>query len=570
MGDRDTRRWPLVLALLALFLGIGVLGLVSARANEGHFVYALDDAYISMAIAKNLVRHGVWGVSEGGFSASASSLIWPLLLAATYGVAGVNVWSPLVLNLIFASGLLWLMESRFRECGLRPPARAVALFAIVVLTPLPTMVLIGLEHVLHALLTVALIVAVERGVGWEKPAGSASVSWMATLAALLTGTRYEGLGLVLLVAILLALRSGLRRAAAVAAAGVMPVVAFGGISLYMGWGFLPNPILLKSGLTSRLQSLIGGQLSGEAFWRALADLAGHIAYRELLLAPELLFLLIFSMALLAFRFRAGRPIWEPKTLALALFIGQALLHVQCARVGWFFRYEAYLITLGIFAVARVLADGLQLRAPSGAPGTGRLAAFPLFLLAFLPIIAFAQRSAGALIREPLASSNIYDLQYQMGQFVRDNYQHTRVVAMDIGALNFFADIDCLDLGALGSLEPARLKLAGRFDRGAIERLSQGAAVALVYPGFLEPYGGAPANWTEVGRWSIPPAVIMGTSLAFYAVDPRETDGLAARLKAFAPRLSSRIRQSGRYLETTGAAGSHADVKRSSPDPRPDR
>jgi hypothetical protein len=553
-----------VLAILALVIGAGVLGLASARVNDGHFVYALDDAYISMAIAKNLARHGVWGVSESGFSASSSSLIWPVLLAATYRLAGVNAWSPLVLNLIFALALLWLLESLLRRRGLLSPGRAAALLVVVVLTPLPTMVVLGLEHTLHALLTVALLVVVGRELGAGESARAASLPWMATLAALLTATRYEGLACVFLVAVALALRSGWRRAAVVAAAGALPVAVFGWVSLSAGWGVVPNPILIKGGLSYQLRALIGGELHGEAFWRALADLAGHVAYRELLLTPEVLFLLIFTVALLAFRLRAGRSVWDPTTLGLALFIGQTLLHFQCARAGWFYRYEAYLIVLGIFAVAGALADRQGGLAPSGAPRFDRRAAVPLALLALLPLIAFAQRSAAAFIRVPLSSSNIYDLQYQMGQFVRENYQHRRVVALDIGALNFLADIDCLDLGGLGSLEPARLMLAGRLDSAAFDRLAQGAAIALVYPGFLERHGGPPPSWVEVGRWSIPRTVMMGSVLAFYAVDPVETVGLAERLRAFAPRLTARVRQSGWYLETQGADPTAAGVTPSSP------
>jgi hypothetical protein len=33
------------------------------RQTNGHFVYSLDDPYIHLAVAKNLARHGVWGVA---------------------------------------------------------------------------------------------------------------------------------------------------------------------------------------------------------------------------------------------------------------------------------------------------------------------------------------------------------------------------------------------------------------------------------------------------------------------------------------------------------------------------
>lgn len=62
--DRRSR-WQRVVPLLvpallfAIITAVSVAGAV--RQAEGHLVYSLDDAYIHMAMAKNLARHGVWG-----------------------------------------------------------------------------------------------------------------------------------------------------------------------------------------------------------------------------------------------------------------------------------------------------------------------------------------------------------------------------------------------------------------------------------------------------------------------------------------------------------------------------
>jgi len=60
----------------AIILGAIVVVLLVATLPEtgGEMVYAFDDAYIHLAIAKNLVRHGVWGVTRYAFSSSSSSL----------------------------------------------------------------------------------------------------------------------------------------------------------------------------------------------------------------------------------------------------------------------------------------------------------------------------------------------------------------------------------------------------------------------------------------------------------------------------------------------------------------
>ncbi|MFQ6618145.1 MAG: hypothetical protein ACE5QV_05600, partial [Fidelibacterota bacterium] len=62
------RYWPPLLAAIILFITITVVLLISINKNQGHLIYVLDDAYIHMAIAKNLSQYGIWGVTKYGFS----------------------------------------------------------------------------------------------------------------------------------------------------------------------------------------------------------------------------------------------------------------------------------------------------------------------------------------------------------------------------------------------------------------------------------------------------------------------------------------------------------------------
>src|SRR5688572_5305419 len=97
--------WPLFAAAGLLLVIFTVQLTLSIRKNEGHFVYALDDPYIHMAIARNFARHGVWGVTRYEFSSSTSSLLWTLLLAAAYLVTS-SAYVPLVFNIACAIFLL--------------------------------------------------------------------------------------------------------------------------------------------------------------------------------------------------------------------------------------------------------------------------------------------------------------------------------------------------------------------------------------------------------------------------------------------------------------------------------
>src|SRR5574341_2136772 len=98
--------WPLLLSA-SVFLASAVLAVHAAmRWTDGRLIYSLDDAYIHMALAKNLAHHGVWGCTPFHFSSSSSSLLWTAVLAAAYRVFGVRDAIPLVLNAALALATL--------------------------------------------------------------------------------------------------------------------------------------------------------------------------------------------------------------------------------------------------------------------------------------------------------------------------------------------------------------------------------------------------------------------------------------------------------------------------------
>ncbi|HEU0109005.1 MAG TPA: hypothetical protein VFT38_22670, partial [Vicinamibacteria bacterium] len=100
-------------------------------------MYALDDAYIHMAVARSMAQHGVWGVTPYAFTSSTSSLAWPLLLALADLLVGVRDATPLILSLMFAAVSVLLADRLLR--GAPSLLRATALIAFVFFTPLPTL-----------------------------------------------------------------------------------------------------------------------------------------------------------------------------------------------------------------------------------------------------------------------------------------------------------------------------------------------------------------------------------------------------------------------------------------------
>lgn len=483
----------------------------------GRLVYALDDAYIHMAVARNLAEHGVWGVTRYGFTSSTSSLAWPLLLAAADLVVGVREAIPLALNLVFAVAAVLVADRLLR--GATPSVRAVALVGLVLLTPLPTLVMAGMEHMLQVAAVLWLLDRV-RAVDDDDADGGKRLVSLAGAAALATAARYESLFLIAPGAVVLAV-DGRRRAALVTAvAGLAPPAAYAVVAVAQGWPALPNSLLLKGA------TFEGAGVAG------LADRLGGHALRALAEAPHLLVLLVAVLVLAALipGPRAVRR-WD------AMFVAATLLHLQLAAVGWLFRYEAYLVAIGIVLVARHVADG-GAAAGSARPRAARVALALAAVVAAAPLVT---RALDALRQTPAAVKNIYEQQYQMGLLMQGLPEGSTVMANDIGAISYLADLRLVDLYGLATQETARARRAGKVDRELLSRLaaeSRPAAIAIYRSWFAD---ALPDQWVEVGTWRVREKVVVADrTVSFFAPDPASAPPLARLLAAFQPRLPAPV------------------------------
>jgi hypothetical protein len=234
-----------------------------------------------------------------------------------------------------------------------------------------------------------------------------------------------------------------------------------------------------------------------------------------------------------------------------IFVAIALAHIQFCTVALFFRHEAYLVALGIVVIAVQLADQL----PEKLFGTGADRALVVkhaggVVLAALVIYPCLVRAGAAIIYLPQASKNIYEQQYQMALFVKRYYQGSTVALNDIGAVNFLADVHCLDLWGLANYEVTELRYNQRYHTRDILRLSReaGVKIALVYDYWYTPFGGLPRDWVWVGQWTLPDNVVAGgETVSIYAVDESETAPLMQKLQDFSTLLPKEVKQSGRYL-----------------------
>lgn len=504
--DPARRLWPLLLSLTVFLTSLSAALRTALRGTGGHLIYALDDAYIHMAVAKTLARHGVWGCTPFHFSSSSSSILWTFILGVADRVLGVRDSIPLVLNVAIAIATLVVAHAALARLGAPAVLRASALLGIVLVFPLAGMVLMGMEHILHLLLTIAFAaVAVEAltSVVEEPRLSRSRTRMLCILGALLGASRYEGFFLIGLVCLAFLVRRQLARALAIGAVSLLPVAVFGAISMAEGSYFLPNPLMIKAVGEASMISALFKPFGGE-------DL---IFLRNNRAMPILLALAV--LATLAHGL-ARRGAWRAALLFPLLLTAMILVHGHFvfSPLYWAYRYDAYLVAFGIFAAAVTLVD---LPAPKELPR----GAIPALAVALLVPAVGDVREGILPVAEIEGMRGTYLEQYQTAQLIRSYYPAAAVIVNDLGATTYYTQARILDLVGLGDLEPLRIMRSTPYTSRevtawtapyqpqiAVVSLGWGVAVPLI-----------PPEWVRVAVVEMPPHF---HRVGFFAVDPKET------------------------------------------------
>lgn len=535
------RFWPVPAATLLLWATIGTLLSQSLKLNQGHLVYALDDPYIHMAIAKNLVQHGVWGVTPYQFTSSSSAPLWTLLLSAIYFVFGTGNVAPLVLNILFATLLVFILGWTFEFISKSLPRFYVLciILSVIFFAPIPSLIFTGLEHVLQTVVTLVFVCYAS----WVL-AGRAAKSRVAGVTLMVIGSlaatvRYEGLFAVAVAALFLLFRRRIGLACQLFFWSAIPLVLIGLVSVHHGWFWLPNSVVLKGNLP-----LAPGH--------RLESFAVHAVANFTFTGLRVGRLMAVSLLLMLYRFTKGKRGEDPAQWLMAIFVVTGFLHLVLAGAGWLYRYEAYLVAIGIVAVAAPLFEFTRgfprtLRMPAGEwAGIGALA---LTVLSFGLLWTSGWESLHDAVR---ATNDIYKCNYHMGLFIRRYYQKNAIALNDLGAANFMADIRCTDFHGLADLEVARALLQGRFDPPFMDALarSRGASVAILDDNWLGLHGGFPRQWALAGRWKINDREILPyPALSFYALDEQASRQLMKNLRDFSTSLPPGVEQLGPYTDS---------------------
>ena len=477
---------PVVVFLVALMIPV----ILSLRANDGHFVYTLDDPYIHLALSENIAS-GHYGINQNESTAPSSSVLWPFLLVP-FSILPYAFLAPLLLNTIFALITIYLLCRFFGRGGL--------LFAIASIFAfnLAGLVFTGMEHSLQLLLVVMIAIGVSTILESRRVSVPA---WLAVSLVAAPLIRYECLAVSLPVLVFLFAAGEKKKAVLLF---IVTAVLLGVFSLFlirMGLSPMPASVNAKSVVVSdsgSIVSILGNLVNSVKSFRGIVQL--------LLLIPFVF--VLFS----------GKRSRLEKLLSGAV-IGSIVLHLLVGRSGWFHRYAVYMWAFSVLISFQLYRRFLIRYRIS--------ATFILFILSADYLSGYTKIAD--------ASSNIYTQQYQMRRFVHEWLQEP-VAVNDLGLVSMGYDKYVLDLWGLAT--PAALQ--GAFDSAWVDSAAMANRVntAIVYrdeiPGIQ--------HWTYVARMEISPPLVVCVSggVDFLSAPWVSTDSLRSKLSNFSETLPEGI------------------------------
>ena len=510
--------WGAILLLCALTLA------AILYMNGGYFTFSLDDPYIHLATAQQIL-HGHYGINTQEPAAAASSILYPFLLVPFLAL-GFGQYSALLINILAALGAGILAVRLFREASLpvaRLPNLLWGIVSALLSFGLILLIFMGLEHTLQIAVTLACLWGLWRFLEH----GQLSAWWV---AALVTAplVRYEGAALLAAGVLILVLRREWKWAAVTFLAGFGLLAGFSLFLTHLGLSPLPSSVLVKS--TGAANSLAGG-------------LAGLIAAIGATLGANLqnprAFPLLMGLILTIWPFldavrRSGNPADWPARALTGLFCALVIAaQLALGAFEWYPRYEAYALVIAAFGAILVYRDTVA-RALSSADE--RHVAYFSAGMALLFI-----RTVTMFFLIPQAANNIYEQQYQMHRFITGFYR-APVAVNDLGWVSYDNPHYVLDLLGLGSETARRARLAHPGNAAWMQQFAveRDVELAMIYP---EWFGQVPCEWVPLGAlWLSGSKVSVPVDhVTFYAIPPGDPETMRTTIRRFAATLPKGVR-----------------------------
>src|SRR6202050_3817573 len=408
-----------IAAVIASILLVFVL-----RATGGTFGFSLDDPYIHLTLASHILD-GHYGINPNEAAAPSSSILFPFLVAALLQLGGGQV-AVFLVNLSFTAVTILILVVLIRDVGIDLSGVStwrvvVAALALLLGLNLIGLAFTGLEPPIHVADTLACLLGIVRTVQTGR-----MPRWLPIVLVLNPLIRFEGLS-VWGAGIIVLWKHNRTAALLTFAAGLVLVGSYSLYLHHLGLPQLPSCVMAKSTVAGSVGA--SGALS-HAISNLLQNLKEYGAFQ-----------LLAILALLAVA--VGRNL---AVRGIALFPALPILaHLAAGVFGAFYRYEIYVLMLGVAAVLVLYADIVS-RWFAGA--------LPIFVVGILIWLGVQDGYVRATLLTPRAADEIYLQQFQVHRFAVEFWRKP-VAVNDLGWVSYGNPNYVLDMVGLGS-EAARV------------------------------------------------------------------------------------------------------------------
>lgn len=486
-------------------------------------MYPLDDTFIHLEIANHLA-HGNWGINEYEFSSASSSLLYTIILTGLKFLS-IGTIGPFIVNCLAGALIIIVLHLWLKKQGVNPVSQIGITWLVIFFTPLTTMVISGMEHTIQCLASFLFIFYFSDWLEKSRNDNKKNLPWHILLFAVIVASiRYEGLFLIAIAGLLLLYYKNFKAGFILGFFSLLPVVAFGFFSLTKGSYFLPNSVLVKSETNT---SGVLGYLTNIFVDKLISPKAGIAAMATQRWA------LILPLLYILFR----KYLTPSYSFILIFLMGGTILQLALAATGWLYRYEAYLFLCSVVITCTLFYKYGKAVFAEHFVRLRMLAALIIFFL-FFPIVL---RSMAALVKVDRACKNIFEQQYQMGQFAKKYYDSSTIAANDIGAVSYYTKGTIVDLWGLASIEVTKSKRNNKWTPQFLDSLcrAKNVKVAMIYDVWFS--DSLTSRWKKVATWQIQNNVICGDDIvSFYSLDSSNSAALYKNLKNFQPQLPASI------------------------------
>ncbi len=459
---------------------------ISLIQNDFHFAYALDDPYIHMAIAKNFAQHFVWGVSKYEFSSSSSSILYTLLISLFYFIGLKSVFIPLLLNIISLGLFAYALISILKYLELEHKFIFPSIIIIGILTPIVALMLTGMEHIAHISVVILLLINTLK---YFKKHKRNDLIKLLILAFISVGLRFESLFIIFALDLILLFKKDIKSFLLISLFSTLPVIIFGLISLANGSYFLPNSLLIKGIIP---QNNINSIINQSILW-----LKRTITY------PHLLSSILITIFGIIYSIKLNRK--KLHYLSIIVLISW-ILHLTFAGVGWFYRYEAYLVALSLIILATILNEIIH-------NSTNFLSIKSSIIIIIILLLPFTYRLVSSIYKSTFAMQNIFNQQVKMANYIKEK-DYKSVILNDIGAVCYYNNLQIIDVLGLGSIEVVQYIKQDNYNTNNLIELSKKkkSEIAMLYKNILN--FKLPDNWQLIDSIKIQNNVVCWDDIVY--------------------------------------------------------